>query len=189
MASRTNEEMPPKYILDRILLEKRLKELAETPYAGEMCYGAMCYVPAYSGAPFDEGYFCPICEKTTKDCNFTDETMYNLETIRQIITELKATGFDIWLDERDFCNFCREKEPPYGPKPFLMIRFNPNDEYHRVKTFDILDYKILKAFLESDDHCFNEYGATQALHDKIDVIDKMTNLGEDIIKTWKPTRQ
>jgi hypothetical protein len=57
--------MADNWSLDKEFLEKRLKELADTPYSGERNIGAMCYRPVI----YTARYKCDICGKTTEHSN------------------------------------------------------------------------------------------------------------------------
>jgi len=85
--------METKYIMDRELLENRLKELAATPYAGKICEGAMCYMPL---APATSAYKCIVCSKRTSH-TFGANMVRELLEARGIVDELKARGYDVRL--------------------------------------------------------------------------------------------
>ncbi|MCL2142540.1 MAG: hypothetical protein FWH46_06715, partial [Methanimicrococcus sp.] len=96
------------YILDKELLEKRLKALADTPYSGEINFGAMCYAPRR--IPIVK-YECEICGKITER---NQDDLDFLKKAKEIVTELKTAGYDVLLDEREFCKYCpgEKSRPP-----------------------------------------------------------------------------
>jgi len=185
--------MQENYILDKALLEKRLKELAETPYTGEIRLGAMCYSPVVSTYE----YKCELCGKTTEQtvCGI-NEVMY----ITTLVNEIKNAGYDVLLDGRDYCQYCKTPEPEghneYGfirkhkVNGFVfMIRFNDNKDYHVVKTSNIDNYRCLKTFLINDDNFKGSYGQTCVLHENIDIIHKMTGLGAETVIEWSKSHK
>jgi len=167
------------YILNKELLEKKLKELAETPYTGELQYGAMCYSPAF---PDIGEYICIVCNKKTEHvCGefFIDKLIKSREIIRILI----SNGYDVQLDEREFCKYCNVNEIDYEPKPHLSIRFDENDNYRTSKA-GLNSLKLLQAFLLGRDHILGAYDNTVALHESIDILCNMTGLCEETAKQW-----
>jgi transposase len=167
------------YILDKNLLEKRLEELAVTPYTGEICHGAMCYLPM---CPEDGEYSCIICNKKTvhKQGQFI---LDDVILARNIIGDLKTNGYDVYLDEREFCQYCNVKEVIYEPKPYINIRFNKNDNYHIAKA-GLYNLKILQTFLHGGDNILGEYENTVTLHENINIISNVTGLCIETAKKW-----
>ncbi len=191
---------------DSIELEIRLRGLAETEYKGELRGGAMCYIPITS---YDKPYICPICKKTT--LNFTVDKD-QIESIRAISQKIKQLGYDVILDESEFCEHCRDKKANENsivvtqspdktkfefrkndrieyPVLIFKIRFSKNSKYHVVKSNFEFDYLILWEFLNDND----KYNAGRAgelpLHMEIDVIKKMTGLGADLIAPEPKTKK
>jgi len=167
------------YILEKKLLEKRLEELAVTPYTGERVWGAMCYSPA---CPGPGEYICVLCNKKTEHIS-GEFFLIRLNRIREIISELKSQGYDVRLDEREFCQYCNVNEIDYEPKPFLNIRFDENDDYQASKV-DFHSLKLLQAFLLGGDYFLGEYDNTVPLHESIDILSKMTGFCEDMADEW-----
>ena len=174
------------YILDKELLEERLRQLAVTPYSGDICRGAMCYSPEM---PDSGEYVCAICSRTTIH-RFGEYMVEELKDVRGLVDGLKALGYDVELDEREFCQYCREITDYPKPRPVFKIRFNENDDYHTLSA-ELSYFKYLEAFLKGGDHFEGERGDTMTLHENIDIISKMTGLGEDTAKAWlnRPKRR
>lgn len=176
--------MKTKYILDKEQLEKRLKELAETPYTGERSYGAMCYSPFFNGEY--EEYKCKICGEITEH---TGHTLSKLRKIQAIVTELIDIGFDIQLDESEYCQYCNKDFKKNWHKPVLKIRFDQNDDYHTAETHFDEDYYYLRAFLKGQDHFIDRQDFTCVINENIDIINKMTGLGNETVKEWLKDRE
>ena len=168
--------MADTYILDKKMLEKRLKELAETPYTGEIQYGAMCYSPA---CPGDGIYKCETCSNTTTHLHGEWE-IEDLANVREIVKSLKDSGYDIMLDEREYCEHCCKRKVS-RPLPNLSIRFSNDENYHTVRA-EMSDFNYLQAFLQGKDHILDGYDFTVALHDRVCLLVKMTGLGDEEIK-------
>ena len=171
--------MKEKFILDKSKLENRLKELAETQYTGEVMFGAMCYCPAI---PEDVDYICPVCKKSTKHSSFKFEPN-DINDIRKVVNELKEEGYDVILDESEYCQYCNSDGKIDEPMAILKIRFDKNDDYHTARA-DFKDFRYLCAFLIGRDHILNYRDATESLHESIDIIHKMTGLGSVEYKKW-----
>jgi predicted Rdx family selenoprotein len=167
------------YLKDKTLLEKRLKELSLSPYTGEICKGAMCYMPIWH----DTGeYECVVCAlKTTYQ--YRDYWISDLVEIRDIVAEIRAEAYDIQLDESEYCQYCSKNSDTTDPKPVIKIRFCAADNYHTVRA-DWHDIKCLQAFLKGVDHFTGAYDETIVLHENIDIICKVTGLGGETVKAW-----
>lgn len=186
------KEMRNLIVKDRARLEERLKELAETKYNGKLSSGAMCYCP---DAPKKESYICPVCKTRSMQ---TNHTIWNIEHIRAIVTEIRQLGYDAILDEHEFCVKCGGKESKIikrirdigeweseyieTPNPSLIfkIRFSTKEEYHTAKSNIAADYNLVLEFLRGNDSCLGERDMTLPIHDNIDVIQKMLGLGKKI---------
>jgi len=167
------------YILDKNLLEKRLEELAVTPYTGEICHGAMCYCPA---CPEAGEYLCVICNRTSEHIH-GEFFLKQLIRSREIVNDLKSQGYDVNLDEREFCRYCNVNVIDYEPKPYLNIRFDKNDKYHTSKV-GLHNLKLLHAFLTGGDHILGAYDDTVTLHESIDILSNMTGLCVEMADQW-----
>jgi len=168
------------YILDKKLLEKRLEELAASPYGGERVWGAMCYSPACPGVG---DYVCVVCNRTTKHTG-GEFFVCDLIKCREIVNDLISHGYDVFLDEREFCLYCIVKGIDGEPKPHLNIRFDKNDNYI-ISKVGFHSLKLLQAFLIGDDHILGAYENTVPLHESIDILSKMTGFCEEEAKEWR----
>jgi len=184
------QNMATEYILDREELETRLKNLAETPYTGELSRGANCYLMV---GPDDEDYVCVICGKSTEYRGFS-YTNKNISKIREIIDKLKSAGIDVFLDEREYCEYCseqRDESDRYWIKEGLIlnIRFDSEKPYHQVKSISIPNYLCLSSFLLGKDTFCGTRDEVYSLHDNIDIVCKMTGLGKAIINEWADCKE
>jgi hypothetical protein len=161
-------------VKDREMLEKRLKELSETEYKGELFCGAMCYSIA---APTKEYDTCPVCGEKTVQTNYM---VWNIKSIRKIVAEIKQLGYDVILDEHEFCVKCGGDIQAPDAQLIFKIRLSPNEAYHTAQSNIISDYNCVLEFLKGNDFCRGEQYETLPIHDNIDVIQKMLGLGKDI---------
>ena len=165
--------MKEEYVLDKAELEKRLIKLTQTPYTGKVAIGADCYAPQNFFEYVD--YICPVCKKPTT-YNSLKFDPRELRKIKEIVNELKKKGYDVLLDQTEYCEFCNGKKMS-EPMSIFKIRFDDNDEYHIARS-DFYDFKYLQTFLQGRDHFLGSYDNTKALHWEIDRIHKMTGLGD-----------
>lgn len=180
--NRYQSDTDGRFIVQKDLLEERLKELAETPYT-EVPFCAMCYS---IGALYPRyvDYICPKCSSISV-CK--EDDIMVLERIRKIIPELKSVGYDIVLEEPEYCEQCRGNTPSKSLSYTFQIRFNPDDDYHVARTSDAYDFVCLHSFLMGGIG-YHAYRDDEMLHDKIDTISKMTGLGADTVKQWSSKR-
>jgi len=169
------------YILDKAELENRLKELASTPNV-ELPYGAMCY-DIFNIIDTEIEYTCPECN-TVSYCS--RHGVQALRIIREYFTALLNAGYDFILYEPEYCKKCDVKND--NPKKLytLMIRFDPADDYHIVKTNDRYDFECLFSFLTGEKH-YHGLHDDELLYDHINTISKMTGLGVDTVIEWQKT--
>jgi ribosomal protein L37AE/L43A len=162
---------------DRYSLEQRLKELSETEYSGKISCGAMCYSIA---APVRENYVCPVCGHKTKQNN---HIIWTIKDIRTIVAQMKGAGYDVILDEHEFCNNCsnRKRAPVKYPVLIFKIRYTPDSEYHIAESNFFDNYKCVWEFLKGNDFYLNTYDGTETLHQNVEVLQKMLGIGKDII--------
>lgn len=181
---------------DSIELEKRLKELAETEYKGELKGGAMCYANAIS---VNKDYICPFCGKKTMRTNYD---LWRIKKISKAVEEIKSLGYDAILNESEYCQFCSNSEyikeddvqseigkttytyankNSKEPTLIFKIRFSKVGKYHVVKSNIDEDYLILLEFLKGNDKYDAGSTGELPLHVEIDVLKKMTGLGKNII--------
>ena len=189
---------------DSIELKKRLKELAETEYKGKLAMGAMCYEVALS---VEKDYTCPTCNKKTKR---TNSDIWFIEYISKIIKEIRTLGYDVVLDEKEYCQYCSGSKfinnndvkyevgkttyeyasnPNEEPLLIFKIRFSENSQYHVVRTNIGNDFSILLEFLKGKDKYDAGSEGEIPLHMEIDVIKKMTGLGSEIITSKPKTKK
>ena len=161
-----------------ILLQERLKELAEAPYT-EIPFCAMCYsIIRYD--PLIE-YKCPKCGKTT---HYEKDAINALERIKEIINELIKAGYDILFGELEYCYYCLGKMIKIQDYA-LQIRFDSKDDYHVVEINNFYDFIRLHAFLSGGTgYCGDRNNEDGMLHDDIAIIHKMTGLGTETVREW-----
>lgn len=180
---------------DSIVLENRLKELSVTEFKGNLKGGAMCYELE---RPIDGDYICSICGKKTKRSGF--HILYEKE-ISKIVKEIKALGYDVILDNKEFCQYCSKdvkdnrvaisqstNETLYDyssefieePELIFKIRYSKDSNYYIVRSNIESDYFILLEYLRGKDkYDAGQYGEVP-LHYAIDILKKMTGLGKDV---------
>lgn len=168
---------------DSLLLENRLKELANTEAKIQSFEpNAMCYAVAFN---VEKEYKCPKCKKTTVSKLYI---VNDIEYIREIVESIKTLGYNVILDEREFCQHCTKKQNNKDstnleirePELIFMIRFSRSSNYHIVKSNIKSEYKTLLEFLKGNSKYL--YGNDEIpLHIEIDKIRKMTGLGKEII--------
>ena len=106
---------------------------------------------------------------------------------------MKQLGYDVILDEHEFCVKCegeaskiiKEKEffkriQYPNAQLIFKIRLSPNEVYHTAQSDIRSDYNCVLEFLKGNDFCRGARDATLPIHDNIDVIQKMLGLGKDI---------
>lgn len=160
---------------DSIELEKRLKELSETEYKGELRGGAMCYMPMYVN---DRPYTCPVCKKVTMTNAFD---ALAIDSIRVVFQKIKQLGYDVYLNESEFCEHCRKRKKK-NPAFIFKIRFSENAKYHVVKSNIEDDFLILFEFLKGKDKYDAGMPGEIPLNLEIDVLKKMTGLGKNVFQ-------
>ena len=162
-------------VSDRKSLEKRLKKLTEVRYDTNELPIAMCYSMA---APIVENYVCPLCGAETESTSYQ---IGNIQSIRKVFANIKNIGYDVVLDEKEFCHKCSGKKYDY-PSLIFKIRFSPDEEYHVAYSNVYDDYSTLLTFLASDNKDVfiqsvgnNKKEAEKAFY----AIEKMTGLTID----------
>ena len=160
---------------DSVKLEKRLLKLSKTKYKGELSMGAMCYEVS---APIKIDYQCSYCNEETKD-RYDNWLVGEIQGIDAIVTQLKEKGYDVVLDKTEFCEHC-SKRIILNPELIFKIRFSDNGDYHEVRSNIQNEYQCLLEFILGNDKYQGDYGEEIALHDNIEIIQKMTGLGKGI---------
>ena len=174
-------EMDCSFILDKNLIEERLRVLANTPYT-KIPFAAMCYSIMGDFVHFVD-YECPKCGYISK-CQ--EDNIRALERVRRIVPEFKTVGYDVLMKEPEYCESCLKNEEYKEQCYIFKIRFNPDDEYHIARTNDLYDFVCLQAFLMGGVG-YHAKREDEMLHDKIDTINKMTGLGADTVAKWLKT--
>ena len=110
------------------------------------------------------------------------------------MNELREAGYDAWLDEREYCEYCSErkytKEDSWVKEGLVFnVRFCPEQPYHQVRTIRESYYSCLSAFLLGNDCFEGEQGRSFSMYDNIDVVCKMTGLGKSLLDKWLKARK
>ena len=160
---------------DSVTLAKRLQKLKEVRYDTTELPIAMCYSMA---APIVENYVCPVCGKETPSTSYQ---LGNLSSIRKVVENMKNLGYDVQLDEREFCQHCNGKKSDY-PSLLFKISLNRNGYYHKAYSNLYDDYANLMTFLvcEKKKDFVNSVSNNQSEAEKaFRSIEKMTGLTID----------
>lgn len=160
---------------DSLRLERRLIELSETKYEGEIFLSAMCYVV---GADPSVDYICPNCGDTTK-YTWTYVDLYEIKKVKELVSQIRAKGYDAVLDETEYCEHCGG-EKREQPVLIFKFRFSENADYHVIKSNIESDYMCLLHFISGNDSFPDPMGYKFGIHDNIRRIQKMTGLGKDL---------
>ena len=142
--------------------------------------------------PDDDEYKCVICNRLTYHRRFS-HTHEKIIRIRKLVDELREAGYDSWLDEREYCEYCSEnkdaKEDTWVKEGLAFnIRFSSEQPYHQVRTIRESEYSCLSAFLLGNDCFEGERDYTFSMYDNIDVVCKMTGLGKLVLDKWLDAR-
>lgn len=182
-----NERLPIIIIRDSIELENRLKFLSETPYSGVLyspiSFQPSCYVSSFSSS---YGYYvCPTCGKETRRLKSVLSDVGKIEGIVKII---KDAGYDVVLEQKEYCKYCSGRIFLNNASFVFKIRFSENSDYHIVKSSILGDYICLWRFLlYKKTYIQDRTGYT--IHDNVDIIQKMTGLGSDLNIPIKPKKK
>ncbi|MBP1630813.1 MAG: hypothetical protein H6Q15_1706 [Bacteroidetes bacterium] len=174
-------------IRDSIELEKRLKFLSETPYTGEF-YSPISFQPSSyeSSISSSYGYYvCPTCGKETRRPSLV---LFDIENIEKIVKQIKDAGYDVVLEQKEFCKYCSGRIFLNNASFVFKIRFSENSDYHVVKSDISGDYSCLFHFLLFR-KTFVVNSRRYTIHDNIDIIQKMTGLGSDLNIPIKPKKK
>ncbi len=161
---------------DSVRLEARLLELSKTEYKGKLSYGAMCYLPP--SPPTDVDYVCPYCNDTIRG-KYNNWEMNGLHEIDSIVDSIKAKGYDALLDKSELCPNCSGKDIA-EPVLTFKIRFSEKADYHTARSNNISEYLCVKNFIEGRDVYPAGGKDKHAIHDNINIIQKMLGLGRGI---------
>ena len=140
-AGKSERTVPP---ADSTALAKRLQKLKEVRYDTTPLPIAMCYSMA---APIEENYVCPVCGKETSSTAYQNG---NIRSIRGVVEGMRSIGYDVQLDESQFCHNCNGKKEDY-PSLKFRISLNKNGHYHEAYSNVYDDYSNLFIFLKYSD--------------------------------------
>ena len=171
-------------VLDRQILEAKLKRLSKSPYKANYNAGYdLCYMVGDDFEVTHENYSCPVCGNETEH---TSGSMWSLNNAREAVMEITKSRIkiDAILDEREYCCNCTG-ESEENPQTIIKIRFSPHENYHEARTSDYNDYRCLTAFFRSLDEYEGGCDLRHPLIDHIDQIVKMTGLCPEIVRDWK----
>ncbi len=160
---------------DSVRLEARLLELSKTEYKGKLSYGAMCY-DIIATATVD--YVCTYCGDTIKG-RYDEWDIKFVNMIESIVDSIKAKGYDAVLDKSELCPNCSKKETVH-PELIFKIRFSKKADYHIARSNIINEYSCVRDFIEGRDVYTDWTDVEYAIHDDVNIIQKMTGLGQGI---------
>ena len=174
--SEDSGQLPKNHVVaDSATLVKRLQKLKEVRYDTTELPIAMCYSMA---APIVENYVCPVCGKETPSTSYQ---IGNMRSIRQVVENMKKLGYDVQLDEREYCQHCNGKKLDY-PSLKFRISLNKNGHYHEAYSNVYNDYSTLIMFLRSEktkDFVEAVYNNRSEAEKAFVAIEKMTGLKID----------
>jgi len=156
--------MKPKTV--KIGLVAALGSLVATPGCDRIFPSAMCYEPMIEEQYMD--YICSHCDNTIKG-KYGNWIIYNINTIEDIVNQIKDLDYDVILDKTEFCPYCSKKNIE-NPELIFQIRFSDEADYHTVRSNIINEFQCLHEFLSNPD----EYTGNR------EIIQKMTGLEEDL---------
>jgi len=151
-------------------MNKKLKALAnnlipviETP--GAMCYSVVMLTPVAC-----------VCDSCGEEAAIDGWVYDSIDTIRTIVSDIKAEGHDVFLEVDTLCENCSEEGKPVLRVSF-GIKFADDTDYHMSESTIPSDYRVLLAFLRGERSYKDEYDAVVALkEEERAVIKKMTGL-------------
>lgn len=133
----------PSNFFSRKNLETRLQTLKESPVPPPKSR-AMCYSLKRPG-PEDEltaNYICPICGTKTIHRIYKWDKLTQLDEIRDAAQELRELGFEIYFEERYYCELCKEEVPDHESwrisienKTFFVMVYAWRQDYNILKHF------------------------------------------------------
>jgi len=178
-------------VLDRRILEDRLKRLAKTEHKGSYtrCF-AMCYLIGEFEAPREVGYECPLCNKIT---THLDYQLRNLNMFKHWADKISNARLriDVEIDERCYCQYCNEDGQTQSK--VFKIRFSPEEDYHEVISATNYDFDCLFTWIGALETFVEEPGSSsnssmETVHyvsDNVDILVKMTGLCPELLLNWK----
>jgi hypothetical protein len=160
-------------MVDSASLVQRLKELAAVEFDTNsdelrVVSHAMCYIVA---SPQEQDYECSKCGAKTPSTAYSNG---NIRSIRLVVNDIKALGYDVVLDESMFCSACSGMKHE-RPELIFKIRFSKNAEYHSAMSNVYDDYQTVYQFLLGKDN-FLKYYSNGSLDKKFRIIEKMLGI-------------
>lgn len=162
-------------MVDSASLVQRLKELTAVEFDTNselnelrIVSHAMCYIVA---SPQEQDYECSKCGAKTPSTAYSNG---NIRSIRNLVNDIKALGYDVVLDESMFCSACSGMKHE-RPELIFKIRFSKNAEYHSAKSNVYDEYETVYQFLLGKDN-FLKYYSMGNLDKKFRIIEKMLGI-------------
>lgn len=162
-------------MVDSASLVQRLKELAAVEFDTnselnevKIVSHAMCYIVA---SPQEQDYECSKCGAKTPSTAYSNG---NIRSIRLVVNDIKALGYDVVLDESMFCSACSGMKHE-RPELIFKIRFSKNAEYHSAMSNVYDEYETVYQFLLGKDN-FLKYYSYDRLDKKFRIIEKMLGI-------------
>ncbi len=162
-------------MVDSASLVQRLKELAAVEFDTnselnelKIVSHAMCYIVA---SPQEQDYECSKCGAKTPSTAYNNG---NIRSIRILVNDIKALGYDVVLDESMFCSACSGMKHE-RPELIFKIRFSKNAEYHSAMSNVYDEYETVYQFLLGKDN-FLKYYSNGSLDKKFRIIEKMLGI-------------
>ena len=161
-------------MVDSASLVQRLKELTAVEFDTnselnelKIVSHAMCYIVA---SPQEQDYECSKCGAKTPSTAYSNG---NIRSIRTLVNQIKALGYDVVLDESMFCSACSGMKHE-RPELIFKIRFSKNAEYHSAKSNVYDEYETVHQFLLGKDNFLKYYPGR--LDKKFRIIEKMLGI-------------
>jgi len=167
--------------MDRSILEKRLKKIAQTKHSKTFIDGmSSCYLMS---PPETVDYVCSLCGFTVEN-EYTKHQVFDIRQVEIIVKKILKLGFDVVFDKSEYCHRCSgsviEK-----PEMIFSIRFSTQSDYHVVRSNLVNEYSCLLAFLENKETYRLERNNEECpLHENAAIIKHMTGLGDDLDLTY-----
>lgn len=156
---------------DSVELEKRLKELSNN-----YCeFGNIISTTCGNIVDNEYGYYvCPNCGKKTRR---NGRSINELIAVENIVKKIKDAGYDVILEQKEYCKYCSHRMFIKDASLVFKIRFSSNSDYHVARLNNLIDYFSLIDFLSNK----KIRAKGDNIYEVIEVINKMTGLGSEII--------
>lgn len=136
----------PIYFLSKEVLFKRLETLKSVLRFSPQ-YGRRHIHLKESKSDFV--YKCPICGRRTTHNVYSWNDIFELDKIRELSNDIKNKGFDIYLEERNFCSNCRVQADMFGKK-LWKVQID-GKSFYVPAYFCTSDCYVLRLFLTAHD--------------------------------------